>query len=321
MTRQPVSAARRAALSAALPLLVLLLAAAGLLATFSAAPLAMPGPWQGAVPKASPPPELRVFQLPTGVLHRSAAFAYRGGSYSDKRDFAATAVLVEHPAGDLLIDTGFGRAFDAQFASMPAFFQAITSYRHDTAAADLLAQAGYDTRSLRGILLTHAHWDHVSGLPDFPGVPVLLTEDERAFIRAGGASTALIRSFRDVRFEEYQLESGPYLGFARSHDLYGDGSVVVVAAAGHTPGSVIVFLTLPSGRRYALVGDLAWQREGITELEERAWPLRMMVDADRQGVRENLLHMKALALRFPELILVPAHDLRGFSKMPELAAP
>ena len=33
-----------------------------------------------------------------------AAFAYTGGSFSDKRHFAATAVLVTHPQGDFLID-------------------------------------------------------------------------------------------------------------------------------------------------------------------------------------------------------------------------
>ena len=62
---------------------------------------------------------MALFQLPTGVTHRSAGFAYRGGSLADKRDFVMTAALVKHPQGDVLIDTGFGRDIDAHFSQPP----------------------------------------------------------------------------------------------------------------------------------------------------------------------------------------------------------
>jgi glyoxylase-like metal-dependent hydrolase (beta-lactamase superfamily II) len=261
---------------------------------------------------------MAVFQLPTGVLHRSAAFAYRGGSFFDKRDFAATAVLVKHPRGDLLIDTGFGRQIDALFGTMPAGFRLITSYRHTRAAVDIMAGAGYNPASLHGIVLTHAHWDHVSGVPDFPGTPVWVTREERNFIAHGGKSAELARSLRGVRYREYGFDGGAYLGFAKSYDVYGDGAIVIVPAPGHTPGSVVIFLALPDGKRYALAGDMAWQNEGVSALEERAWPLRAMVDSDRQGVRESLRHMAAVLARFPALLLVLAHDQRGFAQMPRL---
>jgi len=73
-----------------------------------------------------------------------------------------------------------------------------------------------------------------------------------------------LQLFAGIRYEEYGFEEGPYLGFPYSHDVYGDGSIVVVPAPGHTPGSVIIFVTLHSGMRYAFVGDLVWQLEGIT---------------------------------------------------------
>lgn len=83
----------------------------------------------------------------------------------------------------------------------------------------------------------------------------------------------------------------PYFFFLKSHDLYGDGSLVIVPAPGHTPSSIIVFLALPNDRRYALVGDVAWQREGITEREEKPQPLRTGADSEPEKVREQLLRL------------------------------
>jgi glyoxylase-like metal-dependent hydrolase (beta-lactamase superfamily II) len=289
------------------------LAVVAFLRTFAAAPLPAPPPVAGALPAASPPPDMAVFPLPTGVTHRSAAFAYRGGSFSDRRDFTMTATLVQHPRGDLLIDTGFGRDIDAQFRRLPWAFRAVTSYTRGRPAVEQLGD-----RRPRAILLTHAHWDHVSGVADFPGVPVWVTAAERRFISEGGWITAVARETPGVTYREITFDGGPYLGFPASHDVHDDGSIVIVPAPGHTPGSVIVFLALPGGKRYALVGDLAWQREGIHEREERPWLQRTLADDDAQQVRENLLRMAAIAARFPEIALVPAHDARGFAAMPRL---
>jgi glyoxylase-like metal-dependent hydrolase (beta-lactamase superfamily II) len=294
-------------------------AATAFLSTYGPAPLERPEPYQGDLPSASPPPDMAAFQIPTGFSHCAASFGYRGGAFSDQRDFVMMAVLVKHPRGDLLIDTGLGREIDRQFRLMPAPFRAITKYVRSGAAADRLEAAGYDLRALRGILLTHAHWDHVSGVADFPDVPVMLPPAERDFIDTGGGASVIARNISSD-YELYDFEGGPYLGFPRSHDVYGDGSLVSVPAPGHTPGSVIIFMTLPDNRRFAFVGDLVWQLEGITEREERPWFSRLRVQEDSAPVRDNLLRMSAVAERFPEIILAPSHDARGFAELPLLGA-
>src|SRR6476620_4573037 len=61
------------------------------------------------VPTGDVPAGTSLSALPTAVMGARAGFAYRGGSMFDARVFAQTALLLRHPKGDLLLDTGLGR--------------------------------------------------------------------------------------------------------------------------------------------------------------------------------------------------------------------
>jgi N-acyl homoserine lactone hydrolase len=74
---------------------------------------------------------------------------------------------------------------------------------------------------------------------------------------------------------------------------------------------VVTFVTLANETRYAFVGDVVWQLEGITEREERPWVTRRRADTDAEANSENPLRMIALKERLPDLIIVPAHDMRA----------
>jgi N-acyl homoserine lactone hydrolase len=257
-------------------------------------------------------PDVSVLALPTGSYASRAALAFRGGSLFDKRQFAATAALVRHPAGDLLIDSGFGRDFERHLRMLPAFRR--SAHTVEMPVIDQLSAAGYDLARLAGILLTHSHWDHVSGIADLD-VPVLLTDAEIGYAGHAKDDRVFAEVSRDRRLVTYAFDDGPFEGFPVSHDHYGDGSIVIVPAAGHTSGSVIVFVRTP-GEKYAFIGDLAWQLEGVQRNVDRPWLMRRLADSDPARVREDLARVSALADRYR---VIPAHDARAFAGIPMLS--
>jgi N-acyl homoserine lactone hydrolase len=277
-------------------------------------PLPMPLAWAGPLPEAAPPPEMAIYQLPTGTYDTRAAFAVRGGSFRDKRHFAATAILVQHPKGDLLIDAGFGSDVAAHVEALPRMQRA--PHRVTETVSEQLDASGYDRGRLLGVLVTHVHWDHVSGLDELQ-VPIWLNAGERQYAAedAGGKVFRTVSAGHEIH--EYELNGPPYLGFPASFDVYGDGSMVIALAGGHTTGSVVIFVTVPSGRRYAFIGDLTWQLDGVNQRVERPLLMRKLADSDPEQVRHGLLCVIALA---DLMQIVPAHDRGAYDGIPRLPA-
>ena len=297
-------------------ILALLLAAIGLLAlSFRAATLPVAELAEMQIPQLNPPPQLKLSVLHTGKMLSQAAFAYRGGAFGEERVFGMAAVLVEHPKGALLIDSGFGRNVDRHVEKIPALMRATSRYEKETPAAEQLARAGFDLGRLKGVVITHAHWDHVSGLEDLPGVPAWLPQAELDFVNSGDRAAALAATIVPKNYHVYGFADGPYLAYDKSYDVFRDGSVVLVPAPGHTPGSIIAFVTTPK-KRYAFIGDLAWQHEGVDLPAERPWLSRQLVDHDAAGVRRELARLHRLAERNPDLVVVPAHDRRVLETLP-----
>jgi len=277
--------------------------------------LSMPPAWQGPLPGATPPPDMAIYQLPTGSYETRASFAFKGGAFRDKRSFAATAILVTHPQGDFLIDAGFGAGIAAHVHAQPWY--ARSPYQATGTASEQLDASGYDRDRLRGALITHSHWDHVSGLDQLQ-VPIWTNASELQYAAKARDGKVFQTVSEGHEIHRYAFGNAPYLGFPSSYDVHGDGSVVIALAGGHTTGSVIVFVTLPAGQRYAFIGDVAWQLEGVRQPAERPLLMRKLADADPGQVRQDLLRVASLTSLMQ---VVPAHDLTAYEGIPLLAAP
>ncbi|MBI3151713.1 MAG: MBL fold metallo-hydrolase [Chloroflexi bacterium] len=83
-------------------------------------------------------------------------------------------LLVETDQGLVLVDTGLGLEDYANPSGFTQFFRVITEMPFDPneAAANRIKKLGYQPEDVKHILLTHMHFDHISGLPDFPHAKV-----------------------------------------------------------------------------------------------------------------------------------------------------
>ncbi len=255
---------------------------------------------------------VRVYFLPTARGTTREMFTVSGGSFGSPFTLVYGAILVRHGEDAFLFDTGLGNHADAQFeADMPWWAAPFFKYETEHSVSEQLSADSTLPRPSR-IFLSHAHWDHAGGLPDFPRLPVWLPRQEYDYIHSEGPPAVFPSQFArpDSLWRIYTFEDRPHAGFKQSLDLYGDGSVVLVWMGGHTPGSVGLFVNTSNGERYLFPGDLVWNYDQISRLEGKFWLSRLLADDDSDRVLEVIRKLKDIRERRPDIRIVPAHDIR-----------
>jgi len=293
--------------------LVLLAAAALYVLYFLRMPLAAAAPHARVAPAISAIPGMAACWVETGKTFSNFSFGSTAGS-----------VLVRHPAGDLLIDTGNSSHFDDEIRS----FRFATWLKLTLLAGELkvesplpqrLRQIGEDPAKLRWAILSHVHLDHAGGLMDLPPMPVLLTQEELQFandpqVQAQGYVIAVhVQKFPPIAAPTLKFDPVPYETFDESADLYSDGSVVVVPLRGHTPGSLGIFVNLSPERRLFYVGDAVDDERGF---RERVGKSMILLDSDNAGkmADEIVGRLTDLHEKVPGLAILPAHGRSAFKK-------
>lgn len=263
-------------------------------------------------PAGAEGPRVRLSIVQTAQRPAIEGTLFAGGRMGTRVAVGFSAVLIQHGSDRLLVDTGLGRRIDAQWQADMAWWQR-PFFGYDAPvrpARDQLDAAGEP--AVTRILLTHAHWDHASGLVDFPEATVLLGTEEHAALQGAprGAGSPWPSQVGDpaIRWQPLALEARPVEGFERSLDLYGDGSVVVVGLPGHTPGSLGVLVRTSGGRRVFLVGDTVWNAGALVEGAPKFAPARWLVDRDAHAVARAIERLRAAQARDPALVVLPAHD-------------
>ncbi len=234
------------------------------------------------------------------------------GLFTPRRiESAMTAFVVRHPQATFLVDPGICvDVADRAVAELPGVLRlAVTPPKDIIDIRESLRRSGIDASAIDFALPTHLHWDHIAGLLDLPGTPLRLHRPEHRWAMEGPvAPVGGVRpAVRARPLDLYDLDGPPVLAFARSHDLFGDGAVVLVDLSGHTPGSVGVLLRTDRGP-VLLAGDAVWHNLQTEELRQKSGYPGVLADTDRTETWRTVHRLHAIrdAVR-----IIPSHDHRA----------
>jgi N-acyl homoserine lactone hydrolase len=225
---------------------------------------------------------------------------------------------VEHPAaGPVLIDTGFHASVAAKPSSnlgrIGAFVYKDIDMRAEQSAAAQLRDKDIQPGDVKVVIMTHFHPDHASAISDFPEATFLVSDVEWEAATDGGARQGYNHSQFDHGFD-YRLldfdseQASSFSGFARTLDVFGDGSVRVAFTPGHTLGHLSVVLQTAAGE-VLVAGDAIFMHR---TLEDDHLPAML---ADEHLFRRSLRELRQYVKETPDALVIPGHDWDAWQKL------
>jgi glyoxylase-like metal-dependent hydrolase (beta-lactamase superfamily II) len=118
-------------------------------------------------------------------------------------------LLVDTDQGPVLIDTGLGTDDYVHHSGILKLFRVIMRVPLDPqeTAVRQIARLGYKPEDVRHLVLTHMHFDHCGGLPDFPWAKI------HVYRREYEAFTGKRRQFTDLAYVRRHIAHGPDWAF------------------------------------------------------------------------------------------------------------
>src|SRR5436853_5411209 len=162
-------------------------------------------------------------------------------------DMSVAAYLIVHPRGTLLWDSG---VIPDELIQPSGTVEARATVK--TTVKGQLAELGYKPSDITYLALSHNHYDHSANANNFAGSTWLVQRAERAAMfpdtPPATPNNAAAR-FSALKNSKTKILDGDY-------DVFGDGSVVIIATPGHTPGHQSLLVNLRKTGSVVLSGDL-----------------------------------------------------------------
>ena len=214
---------------------------------------ALAAPLAARAQQHKPPPlpkSLRLYVFNCGSLDISDPERFR----FKKEELATTNMsvacfLIVHPKGTLMWDVGAV----PDSALKPGEKSATEGYATITETLrSQVEKIGYEPSDIKYLALSHYHYDHVANANMFAGATWLARKVERD---AMFAPVLPDKKMNPANYSELK-HSKTILIPTDDYDVFGDGTVVMKLAPGHTPGHQVLFLKLKKTGPVVLSGDL-----------------------------------------------------------------
>jgi glyoxylase-like metal-dependent hydrolase (beta-lactamase superfamily II) len=279
-----------------------------LLATVAVAALAACNP---PAQQEAEAPAVQLYALDCGRANfpNVDMFADDGSLAGQSRELVDPCFLIRHTDGDLIWDTGFPDAV----ADMPNGLDLPdmgTRVTMSAKLADQLAQLGLAPADVEFVSFSHAHGDHTGNGNLFAASTWIVDADERAYMfrEEARADAQSFSAYNQLENAETRLIEGD-----AEHDVFGDGSVRIIQAPGHTPGHAVLLVTLANAGPVLLTGDM-WH---LAESRERRLVPRFNVD--RAQTIASMDKVEALAAETNARVIRQhvAEDIAALPRFPE----
>lgn len=217
--------------------------------SFAALALAIAADSDIAAAASSATPKLYILDCGTIAPMNPELFGLKASEIKGDGGFVTPCYLVVHPKGTLIWDVGQVPDSDIPDDGTEVVQQDIL--KATRRLAPQLAALGYEPKDITYVAMSHYHVDHTANANMFAGSTWIVQQAEYDIM----FSDAQVGIRAPDSYQELKNAKRITLDNA-DHDVFGDGTVIIKTAPGHTPGHQMLFLKLARFGPLLLAGDL-----------------------------------------------------------------